>query len=136
MGSLQTGSCILCLCGPTEFENFGANLGNGSLLTLSKNGFNMLFFLFLNNERNTQFQIREDNGEYNIIDTSTGEELTESKIEVLPEFEFKGQEYNNVVRIYINNNGLDIEELIYQRQIGILTYRNFIENYQYDQIGL
>jgi len=45
-------------------------------------------------------------------------------------------EFKNVIRIQAKNGEQLREELIYQRENGILTYRNLVNEYRYNQIGI
>tara|TARA_R110000868_G_C10888708_1_gene763438 strand:- start:787 stop:1383 length:597 start_codon:yes stop_codon:yes gene_type:complete len=124
------------LCSPTEYENYWTSLGNGSFLNLFKKDFQMQLFLYFNEGRSSEFQLRQVNGEYKFFEPFSEIELVGNSLEILPTFIYNGVELKNVVRIQAANSGELLEELIYQRENGILRYRNFSNNYEYGQIGL
>lgn len=123
-------------CSPTEYENYWTSLGNGSFLNLFKKDFQMQLFLYFNEGRSSEFQLRQVNGEYKFFEPFSEIELVGNSLEILPTFIYNGVELKNVVRIQAANSGELLEELIYQRENGILHYRNFSNNYEYGQIGL
>ncbi|MGB3143105.1 MAG: hypothetical protein WBB24_03280 [Maribacter sp.] len=124
------------LCSPTEYENYWTSLGNDSFLNLFKKDFQMQLFLYFNEGRSSEFQLRQVNGEYKFFEPFSEIELVGNSLEILPTFIYNGVELKNVVRIQAANSGELLEELIYQRENGILHYRNFSNNYEYGQIGL
>jgi len=103
---------------------------------LFKNDFQMQLFLYFNEERFSEFQLRQVNGEYKFFEPFSETELEENSLEILPTFIYNGVELKNIVRIQAVDSGELLEELIYQREYGILHYRNFSNHYEYGQIGL
>jgi hypothetical protein len=123
-------------CDPVKYENYGIYYDSGSSLQLSANNFTFFFDLYFSEERNTFFTIRKVDGEYLFYDQFSNDILEEYSVEILPSFEYKGIAYSDVTKIQAVENGQLLEVLIFQRENGILTYQNFTENYQYNQIQL
>lgn len=123
-------------CGPVAYENYWATIDNGSSLDLFLDDFLMRFILIFNENRSFYFEMREVDGEYIFYERLSINVLEEYSVEILPVFELNGFEFNDVVKIQAIEDGLLLAELIFQRENGILTYRNFVENYQYIQIRL
>lgn len=123
-------------CNPVKYENYWIYYDSGSSLQLSANEFTFSFDLYFNEEQNTFFLIRKVDGEYLFYDQFSNDILEEYSVEILPSFEYKGIAYRDVTKIQAVENGQLLEVLIFQRENGILTYQNFTENYQYNQIQL
>lgn len=123
-------------CGPIKYEKYSTYFDSGSSLQLSLNEFLFSFDLYFNEERNTFFIIKEVDGEYLFYDRFSNDILEEYTVEILPSFVYHGIEHSEVIKIKAVENGQLLEVLIYQRENGILTYQNFTENYQYNQIQL
>lgn len=121
-------------CGPIRYENYWTNFDNGSSLDLFLDDFLMRFILIFNENRSTYFEIREVDGEYIFYEKLSNNVLVEYSVEILPILELNGIKFNDVAKIQAIEDGQLLEELIFQRENGILTYRNFIEDYQYKQI--
>ena len=94
----------------------------------------MQLFLFFNENRTTEFQIRQVDGDYIFYEPFTDTILEEYSLETQPSFVINGLSLRDIVKIVAKENGVVIEELIYQREKGILLYRNILENYEYRQI--
>lgn len=125
------------LCGPIKYENYRTYFDSCSSLQLSLlNEFIFSFGLYFDEERNTFFLLGEVDGEYLFYDRFSNDVLEEYSVEILSSFEYNGVEYSEVAKIQAIENGQLLEELIFQRENGIFTYRNIVENYQYHQIKL
>jgi hypothetical protein len=123
------------ICGPVEHETFSSSFDNGSGLNLSTLfGFSFQIQLYFNEDRTTYFSIQEVDGDYFFYDEFSETILEEYSVRILPVFEFNGIEFNEVTEIQAIVNGQLLEELIYQRENGILSYRNLTDNFEYNQI--
>ena len=127
-------SGLLRFCKPTEYENYWTNFNNGSYLNLYKDDFQMQLVIIFNDERFVGYQVRKENEDYILFEPFTDNLLEEYSIELLPIYELNNIYFNEVVRIQAKNDGELIQEFIYQKENGILSYRNLENKYQYHQI--
>lgn len=130
-----SGFCAFCLCGASKYENYWLGFENGSSLKLFKDDFQMQFFLFFNSERSTQVQFKKVGEEYLFFKMFTREILEDYTLEILSSIDINGMMYRNVVKIQAMSSGQLLEELIYQKDEGILTYRNLVGGYEYNRIA-
>ncbi len=130
-------SCPSCTCND-DYENYWIEFDNVTGLFLSANpdGFEMRTNLIFKNTP-VVFNIKKIDGTYTFFSSLFEEEVNGFKLEVLDEFNFQEMELTNVVRITEkeNDNTL-LQELIYQKEIGILSYVNSSKNIEYKRIGI
>lgn len=125
------------LCKPDEYENYWTNYtDNGTYLYLFKEDFQMQLVLIFNETRFVNYQVKKVDDKYQFFEPFTDIILEGYSIELLPTYQLNNIEFENVIRIQAKNDGRLQEELIYQRENGILTYQNLVNEYRYDQIGI
>jgi len=130
-------SCPICTCND-EYENYWLEFDNvtGIFLSANPDGFEMRTNLIFKNTP-VVFNVKKTNGTYNFFSSLFEEEVNGFNLEVLDEFNFQETKISNVVRITEKgNDNILLQELIYQREIGFLSYINSVEQIEYKRIEL